>query len=221
VGTGEEFGRFDGHEGGVPALAFYPGGTRLVSGSYDTTLLVWDVGDVRAAGKARRSAEELERAWADLAGGNGARAHRAVWVLARAPEAPELLRKRLSPAAPLGEEQRKRVRRLLADLDSDRFDAREAATAALDKLGEAAALLLRQALADRASAEARRRIEDLLTNWEKAVPTGDTLRALRAVEALEHIGDAEARRLLEALAKGAAEARLTREAKAALDRLHR
>ncbi len=42
---------------------------------------------------------------------------------------------------------------------------------------------------------------------------------LRALEVLEHIGTAEARSLLEDLAKGVPEARLTREAKASLTRL--
>jgi hypothetical protein len=42
---------------------------------------------------------------------------------------------------------------------------------------------------------------------------------LRAVEVLERIGNAEARRVLEALAKGAPEARLTREARTSLERL--
>ena len=45
------------------------------------------------------------------------------------------------------------------------------------------------------------------------------LRALRAVEVLEYIGTTEAKKLLMALAQGAAEARLTREAKASLKRL--
>jgi hypothetical protein len=39
------------------------------------------------------------------------------------------------------------------------------------------------------------------------------------VELLEHVGTAEAKELLRELAKGSPDARLTREAKAALDRL--
>jgi WD40 repeat protein len=38
-----EVGRFLGHRGDVAALAFSADGTRLVSGSQDTTALVWDV----------------------------------------------------------------------------------------------------------------------------------------------------------------------------------
>ncbi len=47
------------------------------------------------------------------------------------------------------------------------------------------------------------------------------LRQLRAIEVLECIGTAEARRVLEAISQGATEARLTQEAQAALQRLAR
>ena len=71
------------------------------------------------------------------------------------------------------------------------------------------------------SAEARRRAEEILARLSKAEPTGEALRALRAIEVLEHIGTPEASRVLETLAKGAPEARLTRDAKASLGRLAR
>ncbi len=45
------------------------------------------------------------------------------------------------------------------------------------------------------------------------------MQALRAVEVLERVGTPEARQILEDLARGAPEARLTREAKAALEGL--
>jgi hypothetical protein len=47
------------------------------------------------------------------------------------------------------------------------------------------------------------------------------LRRLRGVQVLEEIGTAEARRLLERLARGEAPAILTRQARAALERLPR
>ena len=49
----------------------------------------------------------------------------------------------------------------------------------------------------------------------------DALRSVRAVEVLEGIGESEAVELLAEWAKGAPEARLTREAKLALERLAR
>jgi hypothetical protein len=47
----------------------------------------------------------------------------------------------------------------------------------------------------------------------------EQLRVLRAVEVLEHAGTAEARQALESLARGASDAWVGGEAKAALDRL--
>ena len=41
--TGEVLATFDGHRGGVSALAFSPDGTRLASGGHDGMTLVWDV----------------------------------------------------------------------------------------------------------------------------------------------------------------------------------
>jgi hypothetical protein len=65
----------------------------------------------------------------------------------------------------------------------------------------------------------RRRVERLLEQHERGRLAPETLRAVRAVGVLERIATAEARKVLEALAGGAAEARVTAEARAALERL--
>ena len=71
------------------------------------------------------------------------------------------------------------------------------------------------------SLEARRRAEGILREMEKAVPPPGQRRALRAAEILEWLATKEARTLLLKLAKGAPDARLTREAAAACKRLER
>ena len=111
----------------------------------------------------------------------------------------------------------RRVDRLLADLDREQFPVREAASAELAKLGESAVPALKRVLRQTPSLEVRRRVEQLLSRLEEWSP--ERLRILRALEALEHGATPEARRLLEALAAGAPEARLTQEAKASLLRL--
>jgi hypothetical protein len=81
--------------------------------------------------------------------------------------------------------------------------------------------LLRKALEADPTAEARKRIEELLRKTDSGAPRGELLRSLRVVELLETIGTPEAKSVLKALEKGTPDASLTRSAQAALDRLGR
>jgi hypothetical protein len=103
-------------------------------------------------------------------------------------------------------------------LDSPRFARREQASRRLAEFGEDAEPTLRQALADKPSAQARQRLERILAG-PRLAPPPDLLRSLRALQILEAIGDEPARRVLGRLAEGAPAFRLTREARAAVDRL--
>jgi hypothetical protein len=89
----------------------------------------------------------------------------------------------------------------------------------LAEAGEVAALALHKALAAMPSPEARIRIMRLLAQVETPTPPRGRLRDLRGVSVLERKDTTEARLLLEALAKGSPQASLTREARAALERL--
>jgi hypothetical protein len=60
-----------------------------------------------------------------------------------------------------------------------------------------------------------------LLNDPALVRSPEVLRGVRAVEVLEQIDTTEGQRLLESLAQGTPEARLTQEAKASLERLSR
>jgi hypothetical protein len=122
----------------------------------------------------------------------------------------------LQPAAP---PDAKRLEKLIADLDSDAFTARDAAMRELAQLGVLAESALRKALAGSPSAEASHRMKQLLDKLGSTALAGETLRHWRAIETLEHLATPEARQLLEKLATGAPDARLTRDAKAALERL--
>jgi RNA polymerase sigma factor (sigma-70 family) len=217
LAAGAERLRLDGHEQPVGCLTFAPDGRSLVSGGGDGTAVVWDLPALlRPARTAPPTPRELEALWADLAGADARRAYRALWALAAAPDrAVPFLQDRLH-ARP-GFEQS--LDRLTADLDSPSYSVRERATRELGQLGDGAVPALRRALERRPSLEARRRVERLL-----ARPTGadaPALSLLRAVEALELAGTPEARAALAELAGRAPEARLTREAAAALGRLGR
>jgi WD40 repeat protein len=205
--------------GGVFALALSPDSRSAFTALADGTCLVWDLISARPAirGKAPTQ-EELTSLWNDLAGKDAAKAYQALWRLADAPdETIRLLRQQVKPTVV---EDPQRIRRLIADLDNDAFGVREAAQMALAKLGAVAETILHEALDQDPSAEARRRIEGLLANARAGAPEPETLRHLRAVQVLEQVATPEARQVLQALAGGAAHARLTREAKAALERLN-
>jgi hypothetical protein len=200
-------------------LSFSPDGKRLAAGGDEGTILVWDVTGLRSgsdAGPSQPSNRDLATIWDGLADDDASRAYDAMCRFIHCPaQALSFLKERLRPAAAADPVS---VRRLLADLDSDEFNVRERASEALGKMGGQAESALNQFLKGHPSAEACKRAERLLAKID-ADPTGEPLQALRAIEILEHIGTPEACTLLKALAGGAPEARLTREAKASLDRL--
>jgi WD40 repeat protein len=210
-----------GHTASVCCLAFSADGRRLASGSDDTTVLVWDVAGLRPARAAVAAPRDLEPLWADLGGDDVARAYRALQALAVVPErAVPFLAARLQPAT--ARVDAKRLARLLADLDSGQFRVRAKAAAELEALGETAEPALERALEGEAALEKRRRLQQLLGKVHQLrdrPPPPERLRQLRALELLEQVGTVEARRLLEVLAGGTADACLTREAQAAVRRL--
>jgi WD40 repeat protein len=216
--SGKEVGRLEGHKGYVWAVAFSPDGRTLVSGGLDKTALLWDVSRVtgRRGKPAERSSSDLEADWRDLAG-DAAVGYAALARLVSSPErAVAFLGKQLQSAKP---PDAKRIERLLADLDDGRFQVREKASKELKALAEFAAPALRKTLAGKPSLEVRRRLETLLHRLEGGSLSAERIRHIRAVEALEAIGNPQARRLLDKLAVGPAEMRLTQEAKAAAGRL--
>src|SRR5262249_35715073 len=217
--TGKERCVFTGHQGPVGALAFSPDGTRVVSGSVDTTALVWDLTAAHASepSAAPLTARELQALWTDLGGADARQAYRAIQILSRSAQAVALFKENLRPVAPIDPKQQAR---LLADLDSNRFAVRRKAAEELEGLGEAAAAGLRQLLANPPSPEARLRAEQILDKLDRKAGTA-RLRMVRAVEVLERLDTAEARELLRSLAKGVAHACQTEEATSALERLAR
>jgi hypothetical protein len=222
VRAGREVGRLAGHEGGVVSLLFAPDGKHLFSGGTDTTALTWDLTrltQAKPAPGAALPARALDALWADLAGKDAARAFDAICKLSASPaQAVTLLKDRLRPATPADP---KRLARFLGDLDSARYEVRRQAQSELEGLGELAEPALRKALAGDPPLEVRQRLQRLLDKLSGQAPVAGQLRDLRAVELLELTGNSEARQLLQALAGGAPEARLTREARSAIRRLTR
>jgi RNA polymerase sigma factor (sigma-70 family) len=202
------------HTGSLLSLAFSPDNRLLASAGSDTTVLIWPA---NAVTKPRDvSVKELEMLWTDLAGDDASKAYRTIGDLSAASQQTvAFLKTRLRP---IPEVDAKRLARLIADLDDARFAVREKTSAQLAKYGDRAEPALRKTLEGQPSLEVRRRIEAILEELNRPFST-EQLREARAVEVLERIGTLPAQEVLRALAEGAPGARLTREAKAALERL--
>ena len=221
VATGRERLRFPGQGVSCCSVAFAPDGRTLAMSDGESGVGVWDLLTRSLPQKAKAGApdpKELDRQWAALADEDAARAFGAVQSFAAFPGAslPDL-RERVRPFAV----ESARMAELVRDLDHNAFPVREAATKELAALGELAEPVLRNVLDRQPTLEARRRIEPLLQRIEDGRLPPEQLRQLRAIEVLEHIGNAEARRVLENLAQGAPGFRLTREAWSSLERLGR
>jgi RNA polymerase sigma factor (sigma-70 family) len=217
LATGNERLRLDGHHGRVTSLVFSADGRTLVSGSDDTTALVWDMLGSRAA---NGEVLDADTAWQALAHEDAVAAYATMRRLASAPNVVALLRQRM---APIPRPDEKHVAKLLADLDSPQFEVRDMAEKELGKLAETAVPACGAALRTAGSLELRRRLERLIDKQaaEAVRPSPDRLRWLRSVEVLEMAGSPECCRLLQHLADGAPGAQLTEEAAASLRRLAR
>ncbi len=221
VGLGKEVGRLKGHPAGITTLCFSADGKRLVSGGKDTTAILWDVAALipprNKAGAAPLSPPRMEQLWSDLAGADAPRAFNAIVLLTADPSrSVPFLSKRLRPARALDAEQ---LKGWLADLGSAVFATREQSSRELAALGERVEPILKQALRTPQSLEQGRRIEQLIQRLERQPVGSNQLRELRAVEVLQAIGNTAALRVLETLATGVPDTRLTREAAAAVERL--
>jgi RNA polymerase sigma factor (sigma-70 family) len=220
LASGKERGRFPGHRDTVWSLAFSPDGRLLASGSVDYTALVWDITGLGADSKrlpiSTRQAE-MERLWKELSSEDGIRAYRSMWrMVAAGQPSVSFLAERLQPEKPVEEA---RLNRWIADLDSEQFKVRKQAYQELEERSEMAEAALRKALAGARSPEAQQRLASLLHKVEAHIWSPKQLLALRATEVLEHIGTVEANQVLQTLANGTPEGRLTQEAKASRERL--
>jgi hypothetical protein len=202
----------------VTSLDFTPDGKYLVSASKDGTALVWDVDRFAvASGLAPSPDEKALAGWWDRLGDRDASNAAGAMLCFERHHALTLpfFKARLRPVKEL---EPGRIAALIRHLDSSKFVVRQQAVRELEKLGELAEPELEAALEGKPPLEVATQVRQLLQQPREPITDTEQLRELRAVEVLEKIGTPEARTLLEGLAKGYPAARLTREAKASLDR---
>ena len=153
--------------------------------------------------------------WDDLRLEDAGRAYEAVWTLVACPEqAVPYLGNRMQPASPPDHSV---LSRDLAGLGDNRFDARQRSFQNLKQLGDLAVPALRRRLANNCTLEEQRRIDELLRAAKKWSP--NDLQILRAIQVLEYVGKPTTMDILQRIAAGAPESRLTMEAQASLARL--
>jgi WD40 repeat protein len=214
VATGKEVAAFETDQGWIGSVAYSPDSRTIAAGGLDTTVLLLDVTDLRGAAPAL-GRKELEERWKDLLDEAGP-GFKARWALALSPEqSVPFLREHLRPVEAV---PKALLDRLLADLDSKQFNAREKATEELEKRGELVLGALRTLRASKPPLEVQKRVDGILQKITTVQLTSDRLRDVRAILVLEQAGTPAARQLLEEIARGVSEARLTQEAKAALER---
>jgi hypothetical protein len=221
IATGAKRGLFLGHNGPIICLAFDRDCRRIGSGSEDTTALVWDLTGAAFIPKGMTSdscLQPLEKLWSKLGDADGGCAYAAVWgLVTQGKVATDFLASRLKPAAPV---TGARIAALIADLNSHSFEVREKAGDELEALRELAEPALRKVCESSSNPRARQRAQEILAALA-AGPDAGRRQELRAVEALERMGTGEAREVLKKLAGGAPEARLTLEAKNAVERMEK
>ncbi len=198
----------------VQTLAYSPDGRMLVSGSMDSTGMVWDM---TCRPQAVPTADRLPALWKDLASPDADVAGKSIWALvASAKLSVPFITDRLGevPSA-----DPKQIQRLIADLDSNNLGARQTAEKKLESLGKRAEPALRAAIKQGAALEQRLRIEQLLKKRETLQAAPEVLQVLRGIEVLEHADTPEAASALAQFAKATSDDYFRQEALAAGARL--
>jgi hypothetical protein len=142
--------------------------------------------------------KHLDSLWDDLTSQDGACARLAAQTLMQASrQAVPYLRESIKRRIP--RPKAAEVKKLVEELESDRFTVRQRATDLLERIGLQALPALHARLAENPPLEARKRIEQLMTRRSFRQPDIEQVRANRCVQVLEGIGTAEAEELLESL----------------------
>jgi WD40 repeat protein len=201
---------------GKNSVAFHPSGTIIATGGDDGIVDLWEI-KLRRPERKPPSPETLEANWQDLAGDNVPAAFRAILAMEAAPEkALPFIDAHLQPVAAPGAE---RIGKLIADLDDESAKIRDKAEKELIALDHAADAQLLAAAEKDLPQDVQECLHRIVEPEEALAPAGARLRGIRSLQILEEIGNAQARELLQKIAKGVPEAGLTREANAALVRL--
>ena len=209
--TARQIRRFTGHAKTITSLAFSPDGRTLLSGSEDTTVLLWDITRPPLLKKAAADDPKAwEKSWQDLADADPAIAHQAMRRLLAAPDrAIALCREKLGP---MPERDPQDLPKLIAALEGAASEQKS--VDALKQFGIQAAPALYEALRRKPAPKVRQHLELILEAIGEYPVGPEDLRRGRAIQMLEQIASPEAEQILSELAR-----RSDPTARAALGRL--
>jgi hypothetical protein len=202
------------------ALAFSHDGSVLASGETDGSVVLWDARPLPGNGGhvPEHSDDTRETAWRALSSREAASSYRAMcFLLADRPRLCAFLREQFTGQH--FECDPGTVRRWVTQLDADRFEDREAASAALRQWSFLVPAEVRTAAGKARSTESRARLNNIIAGWDEPSNQPEWLRWLRCLELLESDGSEEAQKLLAQLVERFPESLLAEAAKGCLGRL--
>jgi WD40 repeat protein len=202
---------------GFGNFAFSPDSRLLAASCADTTVVIWPTTPTGARASNPLDENDLARI---LETGTAAEAYEAIGRMIADPDrALPFLERRLR-AVP--QPDAAAIQRLIGGLGSELADQQESARLGLTELGPLVEPALRVTLSsDALPAGSKKQIEQLLQNLDEkpALSGAEDVLHIRAIQVLERIGTKRAKRLLEAIARGAESSPRTRAAVEALARL--
>jgi Anaphase-promoting complex subunit 4 WD40 domain/WD domain, G-beta repeat len=211
------------NRGEVGAFALSPEGKLLATAAKDgKTLFLWTA-TARVFNRdgplLDLPAAEIAALWTDLVNADYDKADNAWRRLGAAgdiaiPFLREQIRALAVPAAAM-----KKIEKLVADLNAEKFTIREQASKQLAATGDLAIVPLQRMLEKPPSEEARERAKLLLKKLSDPVLTPERQRALDALDLLEQLGTAKAIALLEEIERDALIPQIRVEARRALQRM--
>jgi hypothetical protein len=205
--------------GKITAVAISTDGRFVAAGCSDGRARLWRLLDLLHEGGPpdKMTQQDVERLWGELGAADSLAGYRALTLLAQFPA--QAMAHFQDQIAPLEKVRREDILKWLGQLDDDDFDVREQATTNLERFSPVAEPELREAVAKRkVSIDAQKRIERILAALDRDKPTPERLREIRTVQVLEQIDTAEARQMLERLAKSRVKTLLAEEAGRAVER---
>jgi len=213
IASGKQLFELEGHQDGVSCVRFGGKPTVVFSGSADTTLIKWSLVPIPPMrGSPWKTLNEL---WTDLANDDAGIAHKA--ILAFASMGPDSCRFLLSMLTTSSIDDK--VEPLIDSLDHDQATERENAERELMLVD--CEIRLRSRLQLNPSPESRLRIVRLLASIDGCViPHKETLRRLRAVQALEWAENDNAKQTLRSITTDSPWNSVRRHATLALKRLN-